>query len=162
VSSWINLGCGPFPAPAPWVNVDELPLDGVDVMASICDLPFDDGSAERIYAGHVFEHLTYLDQLPIALEEMKRILAPGGTMMVVGPDLRRALDGWPHEVDGMWPTDPHGEHPQAHSWPPTNDMQRDALVHAGFEAVELPIAEVREPWPVVSHIGWQFAFECTL
>ena len=158
----LNLGSGPFPAGDGWTNVDAHELEGVDLVANILDLPLEDGSVELIYAGHVFEHLTYLDQLPIALEEMKRILAPGGTMMVVGPDLDRARAGWPHEVDGMWPTDPDGLEPMLHSWPPTAPMMRDALVHAGWNAAEIPIADVPKLWPVVSYIGWQFAFDCNL
>jgi hypothetical protein len=91
---------------------------------------------------------------------MKRVLAPGAPMMVVGPDLDRALDRYPQEVKGMWPTDPHGVDPSKHSWPPTAAMQQAALEHAGFTAIELRIADVPDSWPVVSRIDWQFAFEC--
>lgn len=161
MSLWVNVGCGPFPAPWPWQNIDALPLEGVDVIANLVDgLPYKDGSVDLLYCGHVFEHMTYLDELPRGLAECARVLKPSGKMMVVGPDLKRALDHYPHEVKGMWPTDPYGNDPAAHSWPPTSDMQRAALEHAGWTAVEVPIADVSDPWPVVSHIDWQFAFEC--
>lgn len=155
----LNLGCGEFPADG-WTNVDARPLPGVDVVATAMDLPFEDASAELVYAGHVLEHCTYLEQLPRALAEIRRVMAPDATLMVVGPDLDRAMSSWKHEVKDMWPTDPHGVDPARHSWPPTAAMQQAALEHAGFMTVELAIADVPEPWPVVSRIGWQFAFEC--
>lgn len=158
----VNLGSGPFPANS-WCNVDAQNLPGVDVVASVEALPFEDASVELVYAGHVFEHMTYLEQLPAALAEIRRVLAPGGTMMVVGPDLERAMRSWKHEVMGMWPTDPLGADPAQHSWPPTAPLQKAALEHAGFTAIELDIAAVpNPPWPVVSRIGWQFAFECRI
>jgi predicted SAM-dependent methyltransferase len=165
VSLWVNLGCGPFPAPDPWQNVDaQEGLEGVQVTANVLDgLPYRDGSVDRLYCGHVFEHMTYLDQLPRALAECKRVLAPDGVMMVVGPDLWAAITRFPHEVEGMWPKDPWGHNPALHSWPPTAPMQEAALLHAGWECEQVPIEDVDDDvWPVVSHIGWQFAFRCAL
>jgi SAM-dependent methyltransferase len=45
-------------------------------------LPFEDASVDRFIAIHVLEHLP---NLPAALDEARRILAPGGTMSVVIP-----------------------------------------------------------------------------
>lgn len=154
----LNLGSGPWPASS-WCNVDARQLPGVDVVADITKLPFPDDSAELVYAGHVFEHLTYLDQLPRALAEVRRVLEPGGKLMVVGPDLDRAIASFPSEVASIWPRDPDGLDPEQHSWPCTAGMMRDALRHAGYNAREVPIEEVGEPWLLVSRIGWQFAME---
>lgn len=158
MSLHVNLGCGPFPAGS-WVNVDAQPLPGVDVVATASDLPFDAHTVGLMYAGHVFEHMTYLDQLPKALAEIRRVLAFDAVLMVVGPDLNAALYRFPAEVPGIMPTDPDGADPAAHSWPCTAPMMRAALEHAGFTTAEMGIDEVPEPWPVVSRIGWQFAIE---
>ena len=45
-----------------------------------------DGSVAEIYASHVLEHLSYVDELHQALAEFHRVLAPGGTLMASVPD----------------------------------------------------------------------------
>ena len=45
-------------------------------------MPFDDGSFDRVLAIHVLEHLP---NLPAAVEEIRRVLRPGGTLSVVLP-----------------------------------------------------------------------------
>ena len=45
-------------------------------------LPFDDGHFDRVVAVHVLEHLP---DLPSALNEMRRLLRPGGLLSVVIP-----------------------------------------------------------------------------
>ena len=63
----LNLGCGHL-ALADYVNVDMRELPGVDVVAAIDDLPFDDGSVREIHSAHVLEHF--------AEEELHRRLLP--------------------------------------------------------------------------------------
>jgi ubiquinone/menaquinone biosynthesis C-methylase UbiE len=57
-----------------------------DVETAIGDaqesLPLDDDSIDRVIAIHVLEHLT---NLPVALEEIRRVLRPGGRISVVIP-----------------------------------------------------------------------------
>jgi predicted SAM-dependent methyltransferase len=68
------------------VNVEDRPH--VDVRSTCSDLSmFPDGSVAEIYASHVYEHLGYQQELPAALKEAKRVLMPGGTLMVAVPDL---------------------------------------------------------------------------
>jgi ubiquinone/menaquinone biosynthesis C-methylase UbiE len=50
-------------------------------------LPFKDNDLTAIYASHVLEHL-YLTEAKNLLRECYRVLAPGGILRVVVPDLR--------------------------------------------------------------------------
>lgn len=51
----LNLGCGHLPM-GDYVNVDMRELPGVEVVAAIDDLPFEDGSVAEIHSAHVLEH----------------------------------------------------------------------------------------------------------
>lgn len=50
-------------------------------------LPFADGSVPKIQSQDVFEHLPF-DRLPFVLDEVWRVLAPGGTFRLSVPDYR--------------------------------------------------------------------------
>ena len=50
-------------------------------------LPFPDASMAAIYSSHLLEHL-YLDEAERLLAECRRVLAPGGVLRLVVPDLR--------------------------------------------------------------------------
>lgn len=153
----LNLGCGEFKADG-WVNVDRQPWVKPDVVASIEQLPFKDGAAEMIYAGHVLEHIAP-EALPAVFAEMRRVLAPDCRMMVVGPDLERAEAHFPHEVPSIkkgaerWDGD-------AHLWDSTEQLTLEFLVAGGWKVAPVPIEDVSSAWPIVSRIGWQFAAVC--
>lgn len=155
----LNLGCGAYPASG-WVNVD-LHDDGPqpDVIADLADLPFDDGSAEAVYAGHVFEHIALAD-VPAVLTEIDRVLAADGVLMVVGPDLDRAEADFLDAVPDILPGE-IGKPGEAHLWGSREPLMRRLLTDNGWRAEPLPIVEVPSTWPVVSRIGWQFAIKAT-
>ncbi len=54
----LNIGCGQHHASG-WLNTD-IHADGPspDMLCSVLSLPFDDGSVERVYCGHVFSLMT--------------------------------------------------------------------------------------------------------
>jgi predicted SAM-dependent methyltransferase len=83
----LNLGSGERPLPG-FVNVDTLAdAAGVDVVADVTErLPFDDASAEVIYAVHLLEHVA-TDRVPGVLADWRRVLRPGGVLMLAVPDL---------------------------------------------------------------------------
>lgn len=58
--------------------------DGLSVVVADCEkrLPWDDDSFDRVLAIHVLEHLY---NLPAALDEIARVLRPGGVLCVVIP-----------------------------------------------------------------------------
>ena len=83
----INLGSGDSPI-AGFTNVDALPdAPGVDLVADISKpLPLDDGSADLVYASHVLEHFPHGQTLEL-LRDWRRVLRPGGQLLVAVPDL---------------------------------------------------------------------------
>ena len=82
----LHLG-GDVAAPG-WTVVNVQPGPAVDVVGSATNLGrFADGSVDEIYASHMYEHLGYRDELPRALAEAHRVLAPGGWLRVSVPDL---------------------------------------------------------------------------
>ena len=155
----VNLGCGTYPAEG-WVNVDRRPFEGTDFVIRGTGLPWADESVENVYAGHVFEHLTYDAELPHMLAEIHRVLHPLGTLMVVGPDMDRAIESFPDHVSHIWPGLDLSDEPGArHQWISKVPEMSAALLAAGFDGEEIPITSVPNTWPVVSRIGWQFAIQ---
>jgi SAM-dependent methyltransferase len=151
-------------APAPWVNVDRYEGPGVnpDVVADAGCLPFEDGSAEAVYAGHLLEHLDIETELPAVLAEVRRVLGRGGLACIVGPDIERAQAGvergedWamllPSIRDGgcRWEGD---RHKWISTGPRTLELVRPVFPHAA----EVDITCLGPYWPVVDKVGWQFA-----
>jgi predicted SAM-dependent methyltransferase len=153
----LNLGCGEYRQQG-WVNVDRYSGVKPDLVADASSLPYDAGSAEAVYCGHLLEHLTLDEGVPKLLAEVRRVLSPSGYACFVGPDYDRALanEEW-HPLLQMilhgghrWPGDEH-------QWSSTGPRALSA-VHAVFpHAVEVDIVTLDQMWPVVDRVGWQFA-----
>jgi predicted SAM-dependent methyltransferase len=159
----INVGCGEFRAEG-WLNVDIYSGDEgpqPDIIASADDLPFGSGTVDRIYAGHILEHIE-LSKVPKILREFKRVLSPTGGLLVVGPDLDRAEVDFPEEVELIktgghrWPGD-------AHLWESRESTMLALLVTGGWDVATADVHEVYSSgtWPVTSGVGWQFAIFAT-
>lgn len=74
----LNLGCGNNKQDNE-IGVDIIDGPCVDVVAdlNIYPLPFEDNSADIIRSSHCFEHL---DNIVALMEDLHRILKPGGTL----------------------------------------------------------------------------------
>ncbi len=71
-----------------WEILDINPGPLVDHVGDAIDLSrFPDGSFAEVYASHVLEHFDYVEALPKALLEWKRVLVPGGRLRLSVPDL---------------------------------------------------------------------------
>lgn len=91
----LNVGCGLDirPAAEGWVNMDVAKLDGVDVVHDILRFPwpFEAGSFDHVYMSHVLEHVPHRvdgharDGFVLVMEEVHRILRPGGTFEILSP-----------------------------------------------------------------------------
>lgn len=152
----LNLGCGEFYAHG-WTNVD-LPScpHRKDVEADIRSLPFRDGSAERVYCGHVLEHLT-LEDAATALREVRRVLSDDGVLLVVGPAFERAADDATREsirTGGCrWEGDEH-------RWVATVASTLDLVAEVFPLRILVSLDDLDVGWPIVSRIGWQCAVLC--
>jgi predicted SAM-dependent methyltransferase len=86
----LHVGCGDTPLPEWFPDDVETRLDispefNPDIVASMTDLgnigPFD-----IVYTCHALEHI-YSHEVPVALGEFYRVLAPSGVVMIIVPDL---------------------------------------------------------------------------
>lgn len=89
----LNLGCGHLPIDD-YVNVDMRELPGVDVVAAIDDLPFEDGSIVEIHSAHVLEHFPEEDLSRRLLPYWYSKLTPGGRFRAVVPDGTAMVEGY--------------------------------------------------------------------
>jgi hypothetical protein len=159
----INLGCGDRYADG-WINVDwagsphrkdqEVDLTG--------ELPWPKGSLERIYAGHVLEHLTMLDCV-LLLNRLYFCSTLGAEIMIVGPDLPTAyrmqrqgtldvtIDSLLYGAE-RWSGDKH-------LWPSSAVTVNEFLAKAGWSDIhDVELDEVAAYWPIAdARPRWQFA-----
>jgi SAM-dependent methyltransferase len=90
----LHAGCGGDPLPNyGFGDCEEVRLDidanmNPDIVASITDMG-DIGTFGAVYCSHALEHL-YPHDVPKALAEFKRVLNPGGYVLLFVPDLEDA------------------------------------------------------------------------
>jgi len=78
----IGSGVGRLPG---WVNIDVYPAElSINVSRG---LPFPDASARFVFASHVLEHLYYPVEALRFLAECRRVLAAGGRIRLIVPDI---------------------------------------------------------------------------
>lgn len=71
-----------------WEILDANPGGLVDHVANAADLSsFAENTFEAVYASHVLEHFDYQTRLVKVLKEWRRVVAPGGKLLVSVPDL---------------------------------------------------------------------------
>ena len=144
----LNLGCGLLTHPN-WINVDGswnarlakhpflrktlsslhiLPAGKAEIPWSrdifIHDvrkpLPFAEGSADAVYSSHVLEHL-YREQGEQLIRESFRVLAPGGIIRIVVPDLHTIIREYLGDR-------PFGELSSSEKDLPTGDLLNERLL----------------------------------
>jgi len=86
----VNLGCGARHLPG-WLNLD-LSVSSPDVVAyDLRDpLPLPDASTPFVYSSHFLEHLAP-DDAGRLVRDVWRVLAPGGLVRIVVPDLEKLV-----------------------------------------------------------------------
>ena len=78
-----------------WVNLDIGKHKGLSLRWDCRkSLPLSTDSVLRIRCEHVFEHLSYPDEVKPFLRECRRVLSPGGVLRIVVPDARRYLQAY--------------------------------------------------------------------
>lgn len=162
----LNLGCGDRYIPG-WSNVD---LPGMphrkDQAVDLCDpLPWQQGTIECVYAGHVLEHLPQREAKDF-LSRLLPLMKPRAPIMIVGPDVDRARQLLPDGVAdefgatlesvrdgaGRWAGD-------VHLWECTEAQIGTMLADAGWwKVTPMGIDEVALLWPVADpRPRWQCA-----
>jgi SAM-dependent methyltransferase len=81
----LSIGGGPLRVHAELVNLNLGAFPNVDIVADAHRLPYADGAVERIHCEAVLEHLEVPGR---AVEEMFRVLVPGGRGFVATPFLQ--------------------------------------------------------------------------
>lgn len=156
---WINMGCGDRPAPAPWVNADSWrPLEPDVVMDACRRWPWPDAAATRVFMGQVVEHLPFPHGVRHAFKEAKRVLQPGGELLVICPDFlalkekRAPADAWRETAKGMcrWPGDQH-------LWMPNRHVIAAELERRFGNVTFLNHLNLDDSWPAGGREPW----DCT-
>lgn len=158
----LNLGSGDKNLPG-YINVDVAPSrKGAepDVLCDLRKLTFEDGYADEILAVHVIEHF-YLWEVPDLLAEWRRILKPGGRIVLECPNLAYAAkqiveneerlsqpkEGWPTTMFVLY-GDPGWEDPlMCHRWGWTPHTLARQLETAGFADVRDERAQFKRGYP---------------
>jgi len=87
----IQLGCGDKLLDG-WINIDMRINKQVLTMRLPRGLRyFNTGSVNFIYTSHFLEHMCYPAEAKELLTECHRILAPGGTIRIVVPDIKKII-----------------------------------------------------------------------
>jgi hypothetical protein len=86
----LNLGCGHIPVEG-YLNVDGRPLDDVDIVAEVGNLPFEPGTVDVIRSAHLLEHFPVEELRRRLLPYWFDLLRPGGTFIAIVPDAETML-----------------------------------------------------------------------
>ena len=97
----LNLGCGHIPLEG-YLNVDRRALPGVDVIAEVDALPFEDGDVDEIFSAHLIEHFPQEQVRRDLLPYWYRLLRPGGIFRAVVPDAQAMMGDY---FSGQYPFD---------------------------------------------------------
>lgn len=167
----VNIGCGPFRAPSPWVNLDVVRIEGriePDVVVpSIWPETWDLSGFTKVYMGHVLEHIQW-ELVPLFLEQVLDRCETGAEIAIVGPDIRKFAAKWKHgliqwdevtaalehhlsfQPDGMWDG-------ARHQWNCDEQRLLDLAAHAGIGGLTaVPVTEEGlGDWPVTSYVDTQ-------
>lgn len=133
----LNIGAG-AKRPEGFINVGLEPEH--DVQCDVRQLPLPDGYADEAMAIHVLEHLERFDA-PAALREWRRVLKPGGLLVLELPDLlkccRNVLAGVSEQegLYGLWGDPRLGDPLMMHRWGWTVRELRAELRAAGFTKI---------------------------
>jgi hypothetical protein len=89
----LNVGCGNLTFPD-HVNVDGRPLEGVDIVADVRNVPVEPGSVDEIYNAHVVEHFPVQELERVVLPHWVSLLRSGGVVRTVAPDAPAMIDAY--------------------------------------------------------------------
>lgn len=165
----LNLACGEHAdvAGEGWVNLDRYNMEHwrrpPDVIADLLQgLPFQDSTFDRIYIGHLMEHLDVGPELRALFDEVIRVGKPDAEVGIVGPCMDRAIAE--HQPDWLLDiirADTVFDQPKGiqHRWTSTGSRSLTLVrEYLDYDAQERFPRELAPPdWPNPSIATWQFA-----
>ncbi|MDE2251958.1 MAG: methyltransferase domain-containing protein [Gammaproteobacteria bacterium] len=120
----LHIGCGQGHLPG-WINIDVHPAPlALNVLRG---LPFSDASAEFVFVSHLLEHLYFPRDVQPFLAELRRVLAPGGIVRIVVPDIGKCIEAYVRNDRDFFAS-------RRETWPwwPSNPTRlEDFLAYAG-------------------------------
>jgi predicted SAM-dependent methyltransferase len=148
---WVHFGCGDV-ADARFLNVDARLFPHVDYVTSSVAMPaIPSGTADLIYACHVFEHIPFRKQGQ-ALERWHKILKRGGQLMLSVPNFDKVAGPYFRGEQSLEQVQPilmgAQDYPgNFHSALFTKDHLNNLLANAGFSDVREWRADEQQDWP---------------
>jgi SAM-dependent methyltransferase len=123
----LHIGCGKNTLDG-WINIDVYPAPLA--LNVLWGLPFATGSARYIFVSHLLEHLFFPRDVKPFLAELRRVLAPGGVVRIVVPDIEQCIEAYVNN-DGNF----FGNRRETWPWWPENPTRlEDFLAYAGAGA----------------------------
>lgn len=123
----LHIGCGPGLLPG-WINIDVHPAPLA--MNVLWGLPFPDRSVSRVFVSHLLEHLFFPRDVRLLLGDLKRVMAPGGIVRIVVPDIKQCIAAYAANDRCFF-----ASRRETWSWWPENTTRlEDFLAYAGVGA----------------------------
>jgi predicted SAM-dependent methyltransferase len=123
----LHIGCGKGHL-AGWVNIDVYPAPLA--LNVLWGLPFADGSVRYAFVSHLLEHLFFPRDVKPFLAEIRRVLAPGGIVRFVVPDIEQCIEAYVNHDQSFF-----GNRRETWTWWPENPTRlEDFLAYAGAGA----------------------------
>ncbi|MDR3177221.1 MAG: methyltransferase domain-containing protein [Desulfovibrio sp.] len=82
----LNVGAGPHKGKGDWLTADAFKAEADIYLNVYSKFPFPDNSFDVVYSEHLIEHIV-VDKIAHFLQEVYRILKPGGLLRITTPDL---------------------------------------------------------------------------
>jgi predicted SAM-dependent methyltransferase len=123
----LHIGCGTGKL-AGWINIDVDPAPFA--MNVLWGLPFPDRSVSRVFVAHMLEHLFFPRDVRFFLAELRRVMAPGGIVRIVVPDIAQCVEAYASNDRNFF-----SSRRETWSWWPENATRlEDFLAYAGAGA----------------------------
>jgi GT2 family glycosyltransferase/predicted SAM-dependent methyltransferase len=156
----LNLGCGRFKVQG-FLNIDQDADVQPDLVCDVLALPYEPGTVDEIYAGHLLEHFDWHDGSR-ALRYWHHLLKAGGTIGVAVPDFdvlaARYLQGPTieglRELNDLYIYSYRQKSPHKYAY--SAALLAEVMTDAGFVGLgRMPIDHPYFPYPVDWQVGYQ-------
>jgi GT2 family glycosyltransferase/predicted SAM-dependent methyltransferase len=155
----LNLGCGYFKLPG-FLNIDQFAEVEPDLKADVVNLPYEPGTVDEIYAGHILEHFRYTDGM-VALQYWYLLLKPGGRISISVPDYDFLVKKYVENPSPRALMDFNdnyiysGIQPSPHQYAYSAALLEKVMAEAGFADLRrMPIDHPYFPFPVDWQVGY--------